>query len=136
MSHLLEKSHIYLCLSQSKYWNVKSRSMSQNKVRENVRTITILQRTLFDVNFSRTDVNLYQSHWSVKSRSRSAGPTVYSKNMQRTVTMQCLITVIIAAEKFTLMLIVDGRMTDANLNSYVTPCLKEATPLLQASVTK
>ena len=46
--------------------------------------------------------------------------------------MQCLITVIIAAEKFTLMLIVDGRMTDANLNSYVTPCLK----MLQASVTK
>ena len=40
--------------------------------------------------------------------------------------MQCLITVIIAAEKFTLMLIVDGRMTDANLNSYVTPCLKKA----------
>ena len=44
-----------------------------------------------------------KSHWSVKSRSWSAGPTVYSKNMQRTVTMQCLITVIIAAEKFTLM---------------------------------
>ena len=107
MSHLLEKSHIYLCLSQSKYWNVKSKSMSQSKVKENARTITILQRTLFDVNFSRTDVNLYQSHWSVKSRSRSAGPTVYSKNMQRTVTMQCLITVNIAAEKSTLMLIVD-----------------------------
>ena len=56
--------------------------------------------------------------------------------MQMTVTMQCLITAIIAAEKFTLMQIVDGRMTDANLNSYVTPCLKKATPLLQASVTK
>ena len=50
--------------------------------------------------------------------------------------MQCLITVIIAAEKFTLILVVDGWMTDANLNSYVTPCLKKATPLLQASVTK
>ena len=50
--------------------------------------------------------------------------------------MHCLITVIIAAEKFTLMQIVDGRMTDANLNSYVTPCLEKATPLLQASVTK
>ena len=40
--------------------------------------------------------------------------------------MQCLITVIIAAEKFTLMKIVDGWLTDANLNSYVTPCLKKS----------
>ena len=42
--------------------------------------------------------------------------------------MKCLITVIIAAEKFTLMLIVDGRMTDVNLNFYVTPCLKKPPP--------
>ena len=98
-------------------------------------TITAAENSL-TVTFSPTDVNLYQSHWSVKSRSRSAGPTVYSKNMQRTVTMQCLITAIIAAEKFTLLLIVEGRMTDANLNSYVTPCLKKATPLLKASVTQ
>ena len=59
--------------------------------------------TDFKSKFSRTDVNLYQSHLSVKIGSRSAGPTVYSKNMQGTVTTQCLITVIIAAEKFTLM---------------------------------
>ena len=50
--------------------------------------------------------------------------------------MQCLIPVIIAVEKLTLKSIVDGRMTDVNLNSYVKPCLKKATPLLQASVTK
>ena len=90
-------------------------------------TITTAENSLY-VNLSRTDVNLYQSHWSVKSRSRSAGPTVYSKNMQKTVTMQCLITAIIAAEKFTLLEIVEGRMTDANLNSYVTPCLKKPHP--------
>ena len=63
----------------------------------------LTQRTYFNVKFSRTDVNLFQSHWSVKRRSRSADPTIYSKNMQRTVTMQSLITVIIAAEKLTLM---------------------------------
>ena len=36
----------YICLSQSKYWNVKSRSMSQSKVKENARAITI--HTRFD----------------------------------------------------------------------------------------
>ena len=65
-------------------------------------TITAAENSL-NVNLSGTDANLYQSHWSLKGRSRSAGPTVYSKNIQMTVTMQCFITVIIATEKFTLM---------------------------------
>ena len=41
MSHLLKV--IFIFLSQSKYWNVKSRSMSQSKVKENAKTITIQQ---------------------------------------------------------------------------------------------
>ena len=45
MSHLLSKV-IYICLSQSKYWNVKSRSMSQSKVKENARTFSIQGLTL------------------------------------------------------------------------------------------
>ena len=107
------ESYIYIYMSVAvKIMNVKSRPMSQSQVKENARTITIqvwhyqlslLQRTHFNVNFWWTDVNLYQSHWSVKTRSRSAGPTIYSKNMQKTVTMQYLITAIIAAEKFTLI---------------------------------
>ena len=35
--------YIYIYLSQSKYWNIKRRSMSQNMVKENVRTIAIQQ---------------------------------------------------------------------------------------------
>ena len=42
--------------------------------------------------------------------------------------MQCLITVITDAEKLTLCKLLTDGWTDANLNSYVTPCLKKPHP--------
>ena len=48
--------------------------------------------------------DLCQSHWSMKSRSRSTGHSACSKSMQRTITMQGLmLTAIMAVEKHTLM---------------------------------
>ena len=37
---------------------------------------------------ARTDLKLWQSHWSVKCRSRAPGPSAWLKGMLRTIIMQ------------------------------------------------
>ena len=79
MSHCSIKV-IYIFLSQSKYWNVKSRSMSQSKVKENAKTAVILLPA-YRASFAHHFVSGMQSFYFGESEGAIVLQTCHQKKV-------------------------------------------------------